>query len=298
MSLSVKINQCGLALLSGILATAVASVLLPAFEYLFKIVTDIRLLELSNLNAPILKKLSVEAPGTYHHSLMVATLAEAAAESIHANPLLVRVAAYYHDSGKMLNPEYFIENQSYGGNKHEGMSPATSCQIIADHVKNGLQLANEIGLPQQISDVIPQHHGTRVMTFFFHKAKDATGGKNGEIIEADYRYPGPKPQTKEAAIVMLADSVEAASRTLSDPAREQIQSFIDRIIDNIVSDNQLNECDITLKDVQLVKERFFKILTGIFHHRIDYPGYDFKKTSESVEKNAVKNPDHKQTEAV
>ncbi len=217
LAFSGMLKQFSLALLSGILASALVSILLPAFEYLFKIVTDIRLLELSNVNAPTLRKLSVAAPGTYHHSLMVATLAEAAAESIGANPLLVRVAAYYHDAGKMLKPEYFVENQSYGGNMHEEISPSTSYHIIASHVKDGLQLANGIGLPQQISDIIPQHHGTRVMAFFFHKAKDSVGEKNREIIEADFRYPGPKPQTKEAAIVMMAASVEAASRTLADP---------------------------------------------------------------------------------
>jgi cyclic-di-AMP phosphodiesterase PgpH len=298
LTFSVLLNQLSLALLSGILASALVSILLPAFEYLFKIVTDIRLLELANLNAPTLRKLSVAAPGTYHHSLMVATLAEAAAESIGANPLIVRVAAYYHDAGKMLHPEYFVENQNYGGNMHEDISPSASYHIIASHIKNGLQLANEIGLPQQISDVIPQHHGTRVMTFFFHKAKDSVDGKIGDIIEADFRYPGPKPQTKEAAIVMLADSVEAASRTLTDPTPAQIQGMMHRLVDGIVSDNQLNECDITLKDVQRVKESFCNILTGIFHHRIDYPGYDFKRVREESEKNAVQDPDHKKTEAV
>jgi cyclic-di-AMP phosphodiesterase PgpH len=292
------LNQLVLALISGILASGLVSVLLPAFEYLFKIVTDIRLLELSNLNAPTLRKLSVAAPGTYHHSLMVATLAEAGAEAIGANPLLVRVAAYYHDAGKMLKPEYFVENQSYGGNMHEEISPSMSYHIIASHVKDGLQLADEIGLPQQISDIIPQHHGTRVMTFFFHKAKGSIENKNGEIIEADFRYTGPKPQTKEAAIVMMADSVEAASRTLTDPTAAQIQGMIHRLVDGIVSDNQLNECDITLKDVQLVKESFCKILMGIFHHRIDYPGYDFKGTRENSEKTAVQNPDHKPTETI
>jgi cyclic-di-AMP phosphodiesterase PgpH len=292
-SFSFRMNQSAMALLSGILAAALASMLLPAFEYLFKIVTDIRLLELSNLNAPTLKKLSVVAPGTYHHSLMVATLAEAAAESIRANPLLVRVAAYYHDVGKILQPEYFVENQSYGGNMHEGIAPSMSYHIIASHVKDGMQLAKEIGLPQQISDIIPQHHGTRIMTFFFHKAKDSNKEINGEIMEADYRYPGPKPQTKEAAIVMMADSVEAASRTLSEPTPGQIQGMIDHLVDEIVSDNQLNECDITLRDVQLVKEGFYKILTGTFHHRIDYPGYDFKGASSDSEKNAIQNTGHK-----
>ena len=270
------LDQLVLALLSGMLAAALASMLLPALEAIFKIVTDIRLLELSNLNAPMLRRLSVEAPGTYHHSLMVATLAEVAAESIGANSLLARVAAYYHDLGKLLKPEYFVENQSYGSNKHEEILPIVSFAIIASHVKDGLQLAKGIGLPQRISDMIPQHHGTRVMTYFYQKAKDAMNGKAGEIDEADFRYPGPKPQSKEAVIIMMADSVEAASRTLSEPTPALVQGMIDRLVDDIVRDDQCNECDITLRDVQHVKESFLKILTGIFHHRIDYPGYDFK----------------------
>jgi putative nucleotidyltransferase with HDIG domain len=279
LNLTDVLDQFVLALLSGMLAAALASMLLPALEALFKIVTDIRLLELSNLNAPILRRLSVEAPGTYHHSLMVATLAEVAAESVGANSLLARVAAYYHDLGKLLKPEYFVENQSYGSNKHEEIPPDMSSAILASHVKDGLQLAKESGLPQRITDMIPQHHGTRVMTYFYQKAKDAMIGKAGEIDEASFRYPGPKPQSKEAAIIMMADSVEAASRTLSEPAPALVQGMIDRLIDDIVRDDQCNECDITLRDVQLVKESFLKILTGIFHHRIDYPGYDFKATA-------------------
>jgi putative nucleotidyltransferase with HDIG domain len=267
-------SQLTIAVTSGILASAMASMLLPALESLFHITTDIRLLELSNLNAPILRRLSVEAPGTYHHSLMVGTLAEAAAEVIGANPLLVRVAAYYHDLGKMLKPEYFIENQLYGMNKHERLSPNMSCLIIASHVKDGLELAKEIGLAERIRDMIPQHHGTRIMTYFYQKAKDSLGPE--EVVETDFRYPGPKPQSKEAAIMMMADSVEAASRTLTNPTPAQIQGMIDRLADAIVADNQFDECDITLREVRLVKESFFKILSGIYHRRIDYPGYDFK----------------------
>ncbi len=297
LRLSNGLEQIVLGLLSGMLASTLASILLPALEALFKVTTDIRLLELSNLNAPMLRRLSVEAPGTYHHSLMVATLAEAAAESVGANPLLTRVAAYYHDLGKMLKPEYFVENQSYGSNKHEGLSPSMSCLILASHVKDGLEMAKEIGLPQRIRDMIPQHHGTRVMTYFYRKAKEMEHGKGGEIVEADFRYPGPKPQSKEAAIMMMADSVEAASRTLSDPTPVQIQGFIDRLVDAVISENQFDECDITLRDVQRVKESFFKILTGIFHHRIDYPGYDFRSISNESERAAVQNPGAEQTKA-
>jgi putative nucleotidyltransferase with HDIG domain len=283
-------DQLVLALVSGILSSALASMLLPGLEAIFKIVTDIRLLELSNLNAPLLRTLSMEAPGTYHHCLMVATLAEDAAEAIGANPLLARVAAYYHDIGKVKKPEFFVENQSGDPNKHEELPPQTSCRILAGHVHEGLQLAKEAGLPQLISDMIPQHHGTRIMTYFYQKAKDSACVKDAELNDADFRYPGPKPQSREAAIMMMADTVEAASRTLAEPTKPQIRKMIDRLIDAIIGENQFVECDITLKDVQRVKDSFFKILTGTFHHRIDYPGYDFKETNRDAERPAFQNP--------
>jgi putative nucleotidyltransferase with HDIG domain len=290
--------QVALGCISGALAAALASILLPTLESLFQVTTDIRLLELTNLNAPILRRLSVEAPGTYHHSLMVGTLAEAAAETIGANSLLVRVGAYYHDVGKILKPEYYVENQSFGINKHEALTPNMSCLIIASHVKDGLELAKEMRLAPDISDLIPQHHGTRIMTYFYRKALDANNGKNQEIDEVDYRYPGPKPQTKEAAILMLADSVEAASRTLTEPTPAQIQGMIDRLVDSILADNQLDECDITLREIGLVKESFFKILTGLYHRRLDYPGYDFKTVEEKPDRMSVTNSSLKHAKAI
>jgi putative nucleotidyltransferase with HDIG domain len=298
VSLSAGIDLVAVAFLSGLLASTIASMMLPALEFFFKIVTDIRLLELSNLNAPILRRLSVEAPGTYHHSLMVATLAEFSAESIGANALLTRVSAYYHDIGKILKPEYFVENQSLEYNKHEQISPRISSIVLSRHVKDGLKLAKEIGLPQIIRDMIPQHHGTRIMSYFFRKAKETADYKNGKVSDADFRYSGPKPQSKEAAIMMMADSVEAASRTLSDPNPSQIQGMIDRLVNGIVEDNQFDECDITLRDVRLVKESFFKILTGIFHRRIDYPDYDFKSAYPKTDGTADTNPDSKQTKTI
>ncbi len=294
LQLPIILGLLGLALISGILSAALASVMLPVLEWLFKIVTDIRLLELSNLNAPMLRRMSVEAPGTYHHSLMVATLAESAAEDVGANPLLVRVAAYYHDIGKILKPEYFVENQSYSTNKHEELSPSMSCLIISSHVKDGLQMAIETGLPERIRDMIPQHHGTRVMTYFYLKAKESAQGSGTQVPEDDFRYPGPKPQSKEAAILMLADSIEAASRTLTDPTPAQIRGMIDRLTEAIINDEQFNECDITLREVQLIKKSFFKILTGIFHHRIDYPGYDFGKREQENKRVAGPNPSPEQ----
>lgn len=287
--------QLGCGFLSGALASTLASSLLPTLEGPFRITTDIRLLEMSNLNAPVLRRLSVEAPGTYHHSLMLATLAESAAEAIDANPLLVRVGAYYHDIGKLNKSEYFIENQSFGVNKHDVLSPNMSCLIIASHVKDGLEMARELRLPPDICDLIPQHHGTRIMTYFYRKAADAINGKDQEIDEVDYRYPGPKPQTKEAAILMMADSIEAASRTLTDPSSAQVQAMIDRLVDSILADNQLDECDITLRDIGLVKEAFFKILSGLYHRRLDYPGYDFKSVQE---KSPIANSNPKHAKAV
>jgi len=266
-----------LALASGVVGSALASMLLPALEAIFQATTDVRLLELSNLNSPVLRRLAVDAPGTYHHSLMLATFAEAAAEAIGANPLLVRVGAYYHDIGKLEKPDYFVENQSRGGNRHEELSPNMSCLVIASHVKDGLHFAKMAGLPPRISEMIPQHHGTRVMTFFYKKALDAAGEDKSKVVEADFRYPGPRPQSREAAILMMADSIEAASRTMGEaPAPAQIEGMIDRVIDAIVADGQFDECDITLRDIASVKASFFKILAGSFHHRIEYPGYDFK----------------------
>jgi len=279
--------QAGFAYLGGILTSAMVSLMLPALESLFKITTDIRLLELSNLNAPILRRLSVEAPGTYHHSLMVGTLGEAAAEAIGANPLLVRVGAYYHDIGKVLKPEYFAENQVYGPNKHESLSPNMSSLIIASHVKDGLALAKELRLAKVIQEMIPQHHGTRVMTYFYHKAKGSSEGKNNDVVETDFRYPGPKPKSREAAIVMMADAVEAASRTLSDPTAAQIQGMIRRLTDAIVDDHQFDECDITLRDIRMVEESFFKTLAGLHHRRVEYPGYDFKESGNGADKASV-----------
>ena len=270
-----------LSVLNGVFASTLASMLLPALEAAFQTTTDVRLLELSNLDSPVLRRLMVEAPGTYHHSLMLATFAEAAAESIDANPLLVRVGAYYHDIGKLAKPEYFVENQSYGGSRHEELSPSMSCLILSSHVKEGLRLAKMASIPMRISEMIPQHHGTRIMTFFYRKALDAAGGEKSKVSEADFRYPGPRPQTREAAILMMADSVEAASRTLGEsPAPAQIEGMIDRVVDAIVADGQFDECDIAVRDIRRAKDSFFKIITGSLHHRIEYPGYDFKNKKE------------------
>jgi len=267
--------SCGI--LSGIFASMLASLCLPILEYLFSITTDIKLLELSNLNNPILRRLAVEAPGTYHHSIIVGSLAEAAAEAIGANTLLVRVGAYYHDIGKLKNPEYYVENQLYMSNKHETLSPSMSSLILASHVKDGLALAEEINLVPAVSDLIPEHHGTRLMKFFYQKAKDAHDRKEREVNEDDFRYPGPRPQSKEAAILMLADQVEAAARTLQDPSPSQIRSMIRRLIQSTIQDRQFDECDITMQDLDRILRACERVITGMHHHRIEYPGFDFNR---------------------
>jgi len=268
------------ALLSGLIGSMLASLLLPILESLFEVTTDIRLLELSNLNKPILRRLAVEAPGTYHHSIVVGTLAEAAAEAIGANPLLVRVGAYYHDIGKLKKASYYVENQIYTANKHENLTPNMSSLILASHVKDGLAMAEEIGLARKVRDMIPQHHGTRLMTYFYQKARDAADEKHRAVSEDDFRYPGPKPQSREAAILMLADQVEAAARTLQDPNPGQIESLIRRLVQATIQDGQFDECDITLKDLDEISSSFQRVIAGIHHHRIEYPGFKFNSELE------------------
>ena len=266
---------------SGILSSILASLFLPVLEYLFKITTDFRLLELSNLNKPILRRLAVEAPGTYHHSILVGTLAEAAAEAIGANTLLARVGAYYHDIGKLKTPEYYVENQIYESNKHEKLSANMSSLILANHVKDGIAIAEQINLAEEVRDLILQHHGTRLMTYFYQKAKKKADEKGQEVDQTDFRYPGPKPQTKEAAILMIADQVEAAARTLQDPGPSQIRGLIRRLIQSTIQDRQLDECNITMSELDQILRAFERVITGMHHHRIEYPSFEFHKNFEA-----------------
>jgi len=263
---------CGL--LGGVLAAVVVSAILPLLESIFKCTTDIKLLELASLNHPLLRQLIMHAPGTYHHSMLVGTLAEAAAEAVGANALLARVGSYYHDIGKMLTPEYFVENQAGRGNKHDRLSPSMSALIIMAHVKDGIKLAKEYKLPQRIIDMIPQHHGTNLITYFYNKAKELEDPTVQQVQEGDYRYPGPKPQTREAAIVMLADKVEAASRVLAEPTPQRISGLVQRIVSNIFLDGQLDECDLTLRDLQKINDGFTRTLIAIYHHRVEYPAIE------------------------
>jgi hypothetical protein len=269
---------CGLA--GGILVTLLVSFLLPLFEAAFNILTDVRLLELSNLNNPLLRRLAVEAPGSYNHSVIVGTLAEAAAEAVGANALFCRVAAYYHDVGKLLKPSYFVENQKEVASRHDHLSPRMSALVIASHVKEGYELARSYGLPGQVLDIIPQHHGTRRINYFYQKAKMAEKPGTEEVLESDFRYPGPKPQSREAAIFMLADSIEAAARTLDDPSPARFKGLIRTIVSDVVLDDQFDECDLTFSDLEKASAAFLGTLSSIYHHRIDYPGFDFERTPE------------------
>ncbi len=268
------------AFIGGVLVAALTSFLLPLLESFFNILTDVRLLELSNLNNPLLRRLAVEAPGSYNHSVIVGTLAESAAEVIGANTLFCRVAAYYHDVGKMLKPHYFVENQRDRVNRHDALNPHMSALVIASHVKEGYELAKSYGLPKQVLDIIPQHHGTRKINFFYEKAKKHENPDLEEVRESDYRYPGPKPQSREAAIFMLADSIEAAARTLDDPSPPRFKGLIRKIVSDVVLDDQFSQCDLTFSDLEKVSGAFLKTLGSIYHHRIEYPGFDFDKVVE------------------
>ena len=264
------------AFVGGPLAVVVASSVLPAFEWLFGVTTDMRLLELSNQNLPVLKQLSLEAPGTYQHSLAVGNLAEAGANVIGANSLLLRVCAYYHDVGKIHKPEYFVENQR-GANPHDTLSPSMSSLVIQSHVKEGLELAVREKLPLPIREAIATHHGTKLIRYFYSKAQENADPDLGEVREVDYRYPGPKPHTKELGILLLADAVEAAARTLEVPSPAKIQSMIDKIFTDVLEDGQLDDCDLTFAELDKVASEFMWVVTNMYHHRIDYPGFDFNR---------------------
>jgi putative nucleotidyltransferase with HDIG domain len=265
------LSDLAMGFLGGSLASVFVLGIAPMIEGLFGYTTDIKLLELANMDNPTLKDLILQAPGTYHHSVIVGSLAEAAAKSIAANPLLARVSAYYHDIGKLKKPLYFIENAGGLENKHDHLAPSMSSLILISHVKDGLELARENRLGQRVAHIIQQHHGTSLISYFYQKAKEKENPEMDSLNEEEFRYPGPKPQTKEAGIVMLADAVEAASRTLSEPTSSRIKSLVQRITNSIFLDGQLEECELTLKDLQKIGESFSRILTAIFHQRIDYP---------------------------
>src|SRR5216117_3218100 len=284
--------QSALAIGNGVLTATLVGGALPMLENLFRITTDISWLEASDLNHPLLRRMTIEAPGTYHHSLVVANLAEAAAEAVDANATLCRVCSYFHDVGKLVKPEYFTENMSLERNPHDDLAPSMSALIIIAHVKEGVDLALKHRLNQRIIDIIQQHHGTSLVRYFYQRAlqqhEDArAGGKImklreddiPEVREESFRYSGPKPQTKESAIVSLADTVESASRSLEKPTPAKIEQLVNDIIDQRISDHQLDECDLTLRDVRVIAERFRFTLMMMLHSRIAYPKPGQKTTT-------------------
>jgi putative nucleotidyltransferase with HDIG domain len=258
-------------ILGGIASSLMAAGLLPLIEHAFDYTTNFKLLELANLEHPLLEQMMVQAPGTYHHSIVVGNLCRAAAEAIGAHPILTRVAAYYHDIGKLKMPHYFIENRRGFEDAHKNLSPSMSSLIILSHVKEGVELAEKYRLGRTICEIIQQHHGTSLVSYFYKRAKDMEEPELSQIEEKDFRYAGPKPQTKEAGIVMLADAVEAASRTLEDPTPKRIETHVQDIIEQIFLDGQLDECELTLKDLHAIQKNFITLLIGIFHQRIEYP---------------------------
>ncbi|MGE8035297.1 HD family phosphohydrolase [Lysinibacillus sp. NPDC093692] len=258
------------AMISALLSGALTMGLLPFFESAFSLLSSLRLIELSNPNHPLLKKLLMEAPGTYHHSVMVANLAEAACEEIGADGLLARVGCYYHDIGKTKRPAFFIENQMSGINPHDSLSPEKSAEIIIAHTTDGAEMLKRYKMPQEIIDIALQHHGSSLLKYFYFKAKE-----EGKCLDdTTYRYPGPKPQTKEAAVISVADSVEAAVRSMKEPNAEKIQKLVRAIIDDRVQDSQFDECDISIKELKCIERVLCETLNGIFHSRIEYPKAD------------------------
>ena len=268
------------AFVGGPLSVGVVSFLLPILESVFSITTHTRLLELSNQNLPLLKRLSLEAPGTYQHSLSVSNLAEAGADAVGANALLLRVCAFYHDVGKLVKPEYFVENQR-SGNPHDALLPSMSALVIQSHVKEGLELAREAKLPLPIRQGIATHHGTKLIRYFYARAQERSSDEKSKVRESDYRYPGPKPHTKELGILLLADAVEAAARTLENPTPAKVQGMIDKILSNALEDDQLDDCELTFSELDKVASAFLWVLTNMYHHRIDYPGFDFNRRQQA-----------------
>ena len=255
---------------NGFISAFLVIATLKVFEYLFGVLTNYSLLELADFNQPLLKRLVLEAPGTYHHSLIVSNLAEGAADAIGANALLTRVGAYYHDVGKLVKAEYFTENQMLGDNKHDDIEPTMSRLVISNHVIEGIELAKKHRLNPAIIDFIPQHHGTGLMYYFYQKALEEA--KEDETVdEADFRYPGPKPQTRETAITLLADSVEGATRALDEHSPTNIEETVKKIINNKFIDGQLDECNLTLKEINKISSTFTRILSAMYHARVKYP---------------------------
>jgi hypothetical protein len=291
----ILLSQLGLAMLCGLLSALLAMLLIPVFEHLFKVTTDISLLELSDLSHPLLQSLAINAPGTYHHSLMMASLAQNAAESIGANGLMLRVCAYFHDIGKLVKPGFFSENIQFTENPHDDLTPSMSTLVIVSHIKEGVTLARKYKLPQVVIDGIEQHQGTSLVSVFYHRAKTQqkeTGAGQPSINDEDFRYEGPRPQNREMAILMLADGCEAASRSLDKPTPVRIANLIGDIFDSRLRDGQLDECSLTLAELNQVKQSFVFSLTNMLHGRVAYPKDENRsdKPAETPDQSASTSP--------
>lgn len=288
-------------ILGGILSAAFAFLFLPVFENIFGIVTQTKLLELTNSDLPIFRQMAMEAPGSYHHSLIVASLAEEAAEKIKLDPMLVKAGALYHDIGKIKRPEYFIENRVQNPDMHKDLKPSMSALVILNHVKEGVEQAKKLRLPKKIREIVEQHHGSSLVRYFFEKAKEEYDPEMQKIGEESYRYPGPIPKSKEAALIMLADSIEAASRSLKSPSETNLKRLIAEIFNNYLQDGQLDDCDFSLKELRAIASSFFATLHTIYQPRVEYPGFDFemkkkKKTNKIKTTNARNNKSAKKTQ--
>lgn len=273
-------------LASGVLCAFIASGLTPLFEYFGGYVTDLRLIEMATLDHPLLKELSIQAPGTWNHSMVMGMMVESAADAVGANPVIARVGAYFHDIGKMKKPLYFVENQNPNENRHDKLSTSMSALIIRSHVKDGMELARKQHIPLIIEDMIPQHHGTSVIEYFYDKACAEAEEAGHDVSTVDislYTYPGPKPQTREAGILMLADGIEAASRTLSEPTLDRIQGLVQKMINKVFASGQLEESELTLRDLHQIAKCFTRVLNGIYHQRIAYAEPAEKTNEESTE---------------
>lgn len=286
-SLSPFYASLAMGIAGGLLSAALGFVLLPLVENVFGFVTQPKLLDLTNSETPILRQLALEAPGSYHHALLVATLAEKAAEGLKLDSLLVKAGGMYHDIGKLRRPEYFIENRTRNVDTHRDLTPAMSALVIINHVKEGAEMAKKLHLPRKIRDIIEQHHGNSLVRFFYQKAKEKYDPDMHEIGEEQFRYPGPPPQSKEAALIMLADAVEAASKTLRTPSEAHFKRVISAIIDGFIQDGQLDDCNFSLKELKTIAAAFLETLDSVFHPRVDYPGYEFedKPAAKREEKN-------------
>ena len=283
--------------LNGLICCSIVFAAMKVFEWLFGEITNFTLLELADSsNQPLLKRMVLEAPGTYHHSLIVSNLSEAAADAVGAHGLLARVGAYYHDIGKLEKPEYFTENQMIAGNKHDSLEPTMSKLVILNHVKEGIELAKKHRLNHKIIDFIPEHHGTGIIYYFYQRALEA----GEEVKDEDFRYPGPKPQTRETAIVLLADSVEGATRSLDDHNPVKIGEVVRKIVNNKFIDGQLDECDLTLKDIEVICNTFTRVLSAMYHGRVRYPekksngNHGNKSSKEDSDQNSDDKKNHQQ----